>query len=290
MPLNAGSTVAYISVKHHLNKNLLRLTWKNTGSYSRVLTVVKPFFSADHYRLIAYNYDFFYQPKNETLMDLLWKYVDDVKPDHVVADIGSGTGFFAEKIFEARHLKNPIWCVDPSPVMQILAKERKGVYPVKKTAGEFLDNLEINQVFDMVLCICSMHHFTQPMKFLRGLKAHLRTGGALLVVTTGLPTSFPFFTKAENAFGKITFSKERVTAMLRDANFQVEVSEEKFLLGMEKSRWYKMLRGRFQSSMSEFTDKEIEDGIDELEEGKLKGLSLHDDVQIHYSFMVFRAT
>ena len=30
---------AYISVKHHLYKNLLRLTWKYTGSNSRVLTV-----------------------------------------------------------------------------------------------------------------------------------------------------------------------------------------------------------------------------------------------------------
>ena len=258
-----------------------------------MFTAVIPFFfAADHYRLLANNYDFFYQPQNETLMASLWKYVDDVKPDHVVADIGSGTGFFAEKIFEARHLKNPIWCVDPSPEMQILAKERKGVYSVTKTAGEFLDNLEFNQVFDKVLCIGSMHHFTQPVKIFRGLKAHLRTGGELLVVNADVSTSFPFFIKAENAFGEVIekFSKERVTAMLREANFQVEVSEEKVLLGMEKSQWYKMLRGRFHSSLSEFTDKEIEDGIDELEEGKLKGLSLHDDVLIHYSYMVFRAT
>ena len=225
-------------------------------------------------------------------MASLWKYVDDIKPDHVVADIGSGTGFFAEKIFETRHLKNPIWCVDPSPAMQIVAKERKGVYPVTKTADEFLDNLEINQVLDKVLCICSMHHFTQPVKIFRGLKAHLRTGGELLVIRAGVSTSFPFFTKAENTYGKVLekCSKERVTAMLREANFQVEVSEEKVLLDMEKSRWYKMLRGRFQSSMSEFTDNEIEDGIEELEKGKLKGLGLHDDVEIHYSYMIFRAT
>ena len=42
-------------------------------------------------------------------MAALWKYVDDVKPNHEVADIGSGTGFFAERIFEVRHLQNPIW-------------------------------------------------------------------------------------------------------------------------------------------------------------------------------------
>ena len=172
--------------------------------------------------------------------------------------------------------------------MQIVAKERKGVYTVTKTADEFLENLETNQVFDKVLCICSMHHFTQPVKIFRGLRAHLRTGGELLVVRAGVSTSFPFFIKAENAFGEVMekFSKERVTAMLREANFQVEVSKEKVLLGIEKSRWYKMLRGRFQSSMSEFTDKEIEDRIGVLEKGKLKGLSLH----IHYSYMVFRAT
>lgn len=137
-----------------------------------------------------------------------------------------------------------------------------------------------------------MHHFTEPVKIFRGLKAHLRTGGELLVVRAGVATSFPFFTKADNAYGEVMekCSKEPVTAMLREANFRVEVSEEKVFLGIEKSRWYKMLRDRFQSSMSEFTDKEIEDGIDELEEGKLKGLGLYDDVEIHYSYMVFRAT
>ena len=136
-----------------------------------------------------------------------------------------------------------------------MAKERKGVYPVTKTADEFLDNLEINQVFDKMLCIGTMHHFTQPVEIFRGLKAHRRTGGELLVVKAGEPTSFPFFTKAGNAFSELMekFSKESVTAMLQEAKSQVEVSEVNLFLRVEKSRWYKMLRGRFHSSLSEFT-------------------------------------
>ena len=78
--------------------------------------------------------------------------------------------------------------------------------------------------------------------------------------------------------------------MLRKANFEVEVSEEKIYVGLKKSRWYEMLRGRFQSTLSEFTDEEIEDGINELETGKLKGLCLEDEVKLHYSYDILKAT
>ena len=46
----------------------------------------------------------------------------DLKPEHVVADIGSGTGAIAKDLFELSGLNNPIWCVDPSVEMQEVAR------------------------------------------------------------------------------------------------------------------------------------------------------------------------
>ena len=56
---------------------------------------IAPFFPTDHYRLVASNYESFHQARNEALVNALLKYFDDVQPKHVVADIGSGTGFLA---------------------------------------------------------------------------------------------------------------------------------------------------------------------------------------------------
>lgn len=41
-----------------------------------------------------------------------------------------------------------------------------------------------------------------------------------------------------------------------------------------------MLRGRFNSNLTELTDQEIEEGIDELEREKLKDLKPEDDISI----------
>jgi len=246
---------------------------------------------ADHYRVVASNYDYFYQGKNEALMNALLKYFDDVQPKHVVADIGSGTGFFAERLYEERHLTNPIWCVDPSPEMQAIAKKRRGVYPITMTAEQFVHGFKTEKFFDKVLCISCIHHFTEPLEILRGLKVSLRPRGTLLVVNIGKSSNLPLFTNAEKSFGAFLSSfKERITAMLQKADFEVEVSEEKIYVGLKKSQWYEMLRGRFTSNLNEFTDEEIEDGIRGLETGRLKGLCLEDEVKLHYSFDILKAT
>ena len=87
---------------------------------------------------MAKNYDYFYKEINEAKANVLIKYFG-VQPHHTVVDIGSGTGFLAERLFERSELKTPVWCVDPSAEMQEEAKKKKGVFPVQKNADEFLD-------------------------------------------------------------------------------------------------------------------------------------------------------
>ena len=61
----------------------------------------------------------------------------DLKPERVVADIGSGTGAIAKDLFELSGLYNPIWCVDPGVEMLEAARQKKGVNSILKTAEEF---------------------------------------------------------------------------------------------------------------------------------------------------------
>ena len=107
----------------------------------------------------------------------------DLKPHHTVADIGSGIGFIAENIFESFALENPVWCVDPSAEMQEVARERKGTYPVQKTAEEFFTDAKTSQCFDTVLTAFSEHHFVNPQAVYEGMFRSLRPSGSLFNLT-----------------------------------------------------------------------------------------------------------
>lgn len=121
----------------------------------------------------------------------------DLKPHHIVADIGSGTGFIAENIFESFGLKNPVWCVEPSVEMQELARKRKGIYPVRKTAEEFFSHPKISQCFDMVVAVFSTHHFVDPDAVYNGIFLSLRTGGTFVQFDT-ISDGHPKFKMAAN--------------------------------------------------------------------------------------------
>ena len=99
----------------------------------------------------------------------------DLKPEHVVADIGSGTGAITKDLFELSGLNNPIWCEDPSVKMQEVARQKKGVYPVVKTAEEFFANPQIRERFDRVLATISAHHFVNSDAVYKGILRSLRT-------------------------------------------------------------------------------------------------------------------
>ncbi|KAJ7350152.1 hypothetical protein OS493_038162 [Desmophyllum pertusum] len=134
----------------------------------------KHFDLSHHYRSVAEKYDYFYQECYEGYIPVLMKWLD-LKPSNIVADIASGTGFIAEQLFKLSGLNNPVWCVDPSAEMQEVAQQKKGLYPVQKTAEEFFSDPEINQVFDRVICVCSSHHFVDPVAVYKGILRSLRS-------------------------------------------------------------------------------------------------------------------
>ncbi|XP_078342642.1 uncharacterized protein LOC144628413 [Oculina patagonica] len=173
--------------------------------------------------------------------------------------------------------------------MQEVAKKKKGVFPIQKTADEFLDGLNKDQRFDRAFCIGAAHHFSDPIKIYRGVEAFLSPGGVFLVVQVS-EYFYPLFTKSANRISTfVSERKENTASLLRLANFDVEVSEEKIEYSVTKSQWYDTVRGRFHSTLRELSDEEIEEGIDELEKGKLKGLKLDDDVSMSCKLLIFTA-
>ncbi|KAJ7383000.1 hypothetical protein OS493_031170 [Desmophyllum pertusum] len=244
----------------------------------------KHFDVSHHYRSVAEKYDYFYQGKYEGYIPVLMKWLD-LKPSNIVADIGSGTGFIAEQLYELSGLNNPVWCVDPSAEMQEVAQQRKGLYPVQKTAEEFFSDPEINQVFDRVVSVGSSHHFVDPVAVYKGILRSLRPGG-FFIEANCVEARHPMFKSAENVFN--THCKNMVNPrLLQEMNLQGKISHQEVTtptVAVAKSKLYEMFRCRYMSMFNRLSDEQIEEGINELDNELLKDVK--DDDRISYNYVV----
>ncbi|KAK2571122.1 hypothetical protein P5673_003683, partial [Acropora cervicornis] len=136
----------------------------------------------DHYCKVAESYDDYYleldQAQIESVVESL-----DLQPDHVMADIGGGTGRFAEEIFQLARLKKKILCVEPSAEMLEKAKGRKGVEPVLKNGEEFFSDVSLRGTLDRVLFKYSFHHLSDPLSVFKDIERSLRPNGLCLIVS-----------------------------------------------------------------------------------------------------------
>ena len=240
------------------------------------------FLHSGHYRAVADKYDYFYKEYYEGLIPTLMKYLD-LKPHHTVADIGSGTGFMAEKLFQKSGLANPVWCVDPSPEMQEIARKRQGTYPVLKTAEEFFSDPEISHCFDRVISTGATHHFVDPVAVLKGIMRSLRPGGFFIQINP-MDTGHPIFKSAKNAVSAELERELEVRGSLQKINLDANLLQEEvtYTKALTKAKLYEMFRCRYMSMLHQLTDEQIEEGIKELEHGMLKDVKDGDHISYNY--------
>ena len=237
---------------------------------------------------MADKYDYFFKEYHEANISILIECLD-LQPHHIVADIGSGTGVIAEKLYEKYGLTKPIWCVDPCAEMQEKARERKGICPVLKTAEEFFSHPEINQCLDRVISIGAAHHFADPVAVYKSIFHSLRPGGIFLEVTTK-DTGYPCFKSAkrvEKAAVEIGIQKRKLLRKLV-ADPNVRVSEKEFCcpMSLTKSKLYEMYRCRYMSMLHQLNDEQVAEGIKELEDGPLTDVKSYDHINFTQVFHV----
>ena len=212
----------------------------------------------------------------EGFLPLLMKTLD-LKPHHIVADIGSGNGSIAENIFDSFALNNPVWCVDPSKEMQEVARKREGTFPVQKTAEEFFSDPKISQCFDTILAVFSTHHFVDPNTVYEGIFRSLRPRGSF-VQFDSVSHHHPIFKMAANGLSSYFQKVSERKQFFREIKFQGKLSQEEvsFAWSLTKSKLYEMFRRRYVSTFHQFSDEQIEAGIKELESEALKDVKEED--------------
>jgi len=182
-----------------------------------------------------------------------------------VVDIGGGTGNFTLSLKEAANLQGDILCVDSSQEMLNLAAPREGVATLLDDAVSFSQRAER---YDRALLKEVVHHVPKSdiPKMYKGFFSQLRPGGVVLTVTRPQEVDYPLFAAAHDVWKHNQPPHTVVIDAMSAVGFEVVVEEHTYVASLPKERWFAMVRSRFWSTFSFFSDEELEQGVAELEE------------------------
>ena len=170
-------------------------------------------------------------------------------------------------------------CVDPSIDMLKIAQAKDGTKPCLATADTFFTNHDHSlPKYNKILINESAHLFSEPQATFRKAFEYLPENGLLVLVTRSSHCTFPMWKALNEKFAPL--SVEDFKNYLEDAGFKLMMVLEVGTAKMTKSDWYDKLRKRAFTVLSEFSDEEIEEGIQELDQKWLPNKKQSDVVEI----------
>ncbi|WP_256725461.1 hypothetical protein [Streptomyces sp. IMTB 2501] len=110
----------------------------------------------------------------------------------------------------------------------------------------------------------SVHHVVDPELTLRGLADRLAPGGRLLVVMPPATIQYPLFKAALARFEELQPDPAVIERHLRAAGLEASLSYVEHELRIGRDKYLGMVRSRYMSLLSTFSDSEIEKGIEEI--------------------------
>lgn len=180
----------------------------------------------------------------------------------ILADIGGGTGTFTSRLMEEAGLQKA-YCIEPSGAMCEEAAKLDNITAFHADAHAFLST---RTPFSKLLLKEVIHHIGEREQFWNTIFDNLPHGGKLLIITRPQTIQFPLFQKAKEAFFQNQPSHELFESQLKACGFSVKTAHRSHTFTLPKKSWYEMLRHRFMSDLSIFSDEEIEAGIVEIEQ------------------------
>ncbi|MFJ9028068.1 class I SAM-dependent methyltransferase [Streptomyces sp. NPDC102274] len=225
---------------------------------------------AEHYSELAAEYDehWVYGPEYIPWMSARIAEALSLSSADRIADIGSGTGLFAREVARIVHPDQPILCVDPSEAMlrQLSTPSSPGLTPILASAEDIAEERTRlpYEALDAVWLKESVHHVTDPGATLRGLAQRLVPDGRLLVVMLPATIQYPLFRAALERFEELQPDPADVVGHMEHAGLQARLFYVEHELRLDRDKYIAMVRARYMSLLSTFSDSEIKKGIDEM--------------------------
>jgi SAM-dependent methyltransferase len=223
-----------------------------------------------HYEELAAEYDehWVYGPDYVPWMSSRIVEALRLRPTDRIADIGSGTGLFAKEVARQVQPRRPLLCVDPAEAMlrRLGTPPPPDLTPIVASAEDIAEqraHLPYEQL-DAMWLKESVHHVADPAHTLQGLSDQLAPGGRLLVVMLPATIQYPLFKAALDRFEELQPDPAVIERHLRAAGLQAELTHVEHELRIGRDRYLGMVRARYMSLLSTFSDNEIEKGIEEM--------------------------
>jgi trans-aconitate methyltransferase len=220
-----------------------------------------------HYVDVAQGYEsaFFYEsgPYQDWLLREILAELQ-LQPSSRLADVGGGTGNFTAALAAAAQLSLPALCVDNAPDMLAVASTRSGLSTVCADALTF--SARDGVTYDRCLLKEVVHHIPSDdfAKLYTGIACQLAPGGLVLTVTRPQEVDYPLFAAARQVWRDNQPPVEQLLAAMEASGLNTRLHSVHYQAELPKERWFAMIRARFWSTFSKFSDAELEAGVAEL--------------------------
>ena len=185
-------------------------------------------------------------------------------------------------------LHNPVLCVEPSADMLRVAEARGNLTPCLATADGFFADHNTQLKCNKILFNECAHLFPDTQETFHKAHEYLPADGLLLLIQRSTVCTFPMWKALKANFTPVSVDAFR--NKLESAGFNVTMTVEVGTTKMAKRDWYDKLRRRIFTILHEFSDKQIEEGLQELDQELFPGKEESDMVEIRDSLAYFIAT
>jgi SAM-dependent methyltransferase len=186
-----------------------------------------------------------------------------LRPDDRFVDVGCGTGIYTVRFAEpARQTIG----VDPSAAMLDHIPDDPRLVRAAGTVEQLASrHLLPGELFDAILLKEVIHHVDDRPTAIHGLAQRLTPGGRLLIVMLPPRIDHPLFPAALDRYNRGKLTPEHVATWMRDAGLHVTTSAEQHRVHLPTQRYLDMVRDRYLSLLTNFTDPEIAAGIRDIQ-------------------------
>ncbi|MCW5211620.1 class I SAM-dependent methyltransferase [Desulfobulbus sp. TB] len=222
-------------------------------------------YSANHYNKLASKYNEIWA-KSQNLIDkisieIIQHLQIDVNHDQIV-ELGSGTGIYSKAINNLYKPNKNIICVDPSEKMLNKINSTQIKIICKDAISFSINKIEYNKIFMKEV----IHHIRKKDLLFKNIYHQLPQNGILLLILLPKEIKNPLFIEALNMYKKLQPDYHDLEVKLIKQGFQVTTDFFDYHMSVDKIEYFKMIKMRYMSFLSCFSDKEIENGINSIKE------------------------
>ena len=225
--------------------------------------------TVEHYERVAATYDEHWTYDPDYIRRFSRAMIDALRliPTDVIADVGCGTGLYTRQLAADLRPSRPILCVDPVRAMLDQVPASPGLQPLLAGAEDLASGrVELPEPapLDAMIMKESIHHVADRGDTLHGLVRLLSNHGRMLIVMLPQTIQHPLFRAAHERFRELQPDPADIQDMVASAGLRASVSYRTFHVAIERERYICMLEARYMSVLGEFSESELNAGIDQF--------------------------